>query len=88
MLASPEAPRLGRNAANAAPALKAFHDSRRWCFLKLNPGAEPLKALVEAFLDTWQLGAIDPERVKQQNGWIELLHAELGQAKPPAFFLY
>ena len=75
--------------SDAAPAWpEAFHDSRRWCFLKLNPGAEPLKALVEAFLDTWQLGAIDPERVKQQNGWIELLHAELGQAKPPAFFLY
>jgi hypothetical protein len=32
-----------------------------------------LRALVEAFLDTWQLGSTDPERVKQQNGWIELL---------------
>jgi Novel STAND NTPase 1/TIR domain len=51
----------------------AFADSRRWCFLTLKPGTEPLKALVETFLDTWQLGAIDPERVKQQNGWIELL---------------
>jgi formylglycine-generating enzyme required for sulfatase activity len=51
----------------------AFQDSRRWCFLTLKPGAEPLKALVEPFLDTWQLGATDPERVKQQNGWIELL---------------
>jgi hypothetical protein len=29
--------------------------------------------LVESFLDTWQLGATDPQRVKQQNGWIELL---------------
>ena len=51
----------------------AFRESRRWCFLTLKPGTEPLKALVEAFLDTWQLGATDPERVKQQNGWIELL---------------
>jgi formylglycine-generating enzyme required for sulfatase activity len=50
-----------------------FKDSRRWCFLTLRPGTEPLKALVECFLDTWQLGATDPERVKQQNGWIELL---------------
>jgi TIR domain len=50
-----------------------FAESRRWCFLTLKPGTEPLKALVEAFLDTWQLGATDPERVKQQNGWIELL---------------
>ena len=47
--------------------------SCRWCFLTLKPGTEPLKALVELFLDTWQLGATDPERVKQQNGWIDLL---------------
>src|SRR5262249_33698902 len=33
----------------------------------------PLKTLVERFLDTWQFGATDPERTKQQNGWIELL---------------
>jgi hypothetical protein len=50
-----------------------FQESRRWCFLTLRPGTEPLKALVESFLDTWQLAATDPERVKQQNGWIELL---------------
>jgi formylglycine-generating enzyme required for sulfatase activity len=52
---------------------QAFRGSRRWCFLTLKPGTEPLKALVESFLDTWQLGATDPERVKQQNGWIDLL---------------
>src|SRR5215813_14182595 len=51
----------------------AFRESRRWCFLTLKPGTEPLNALVESFLDTWQLGATDPERAKQQNGWIELL---------------
>jgi formylglycine-generating enzyme required for sulfatase activity len=50
-----------------------FQESRHWCFLTLKPGTEPLKALVEAFLDTWRLGSTDPERVKQQNGWIELL---------------
>ena len=26
------------------------------------PGTDPLKALVEAFLDTWQYAAADPER--------------------------
>jgi len=52
---------------------QAFHDSRQWCFLTLRPGADPLKALVEAFLDIWQYAAADFERVKQQNGWIELL---------------
>jgi len=50
-----------------------FQESRRWCFLNLKPGTEPLKALVESFFDTWRLSATDPERVKQQNGWIELL---------------
>jgi Novel STAND NTPase 1 len=36
---------------------QAFRGSRRWCFLTLKPGTEPLKALIESFLDTWQLGA-------------------------------
>jgi formylglycine-generating enzyme required for sulfatase activity len=58
-------------APNAWP--QVFEDSRRWCFLTLKPGTEPLKSLIGAFLDTWQFGATDPERVKQQNGWIELL---------------
>jgi formylglycine-generating enzyme required for sulfatase activity len=58
-------------APNAWPA--AFQDSRRWCFLSLKPGTDPLKALVESFLDTWQFAATDPDRVKHQNGWIELL---------------
>jgi len=52
---------------------QVFQDSRSWCFLTLKPGTGPLKALVESFFDTWQLGATDPERVKAQNGWIELL---------------
>ena len=29
---------------------QVFQDSRRWCFLKLKPGTEPLRALVEPFL--------------------------------------
>lgn len=52
---------------------QAFSESRRWCFLTLKPGTEPLKALVKTFFDTWQLGATDPKRVEQQNYWIELL---------------
>ena len=50
-----------------------FQNSRQWLFLKLKPGTEPLRALVAAFLDCWQFAATDPERVKHQNGWIELL---------------
>jgi class 3 adenylate cyclase len=56
-----------------APWPHAFHESRQWCFLKLTPGTEPVRALVESFLDTWQFGATDPERAKQQIGWVELL---------------
>ena len=58
-------------APNAWPPV--FQDSRQWCYLSLKPGTDPLKALVEAFLDTWQFGATDFERTKQQNGWLELL---------------
>jgi hypothetical protein len=49
-----------------------FQDSRQWCFLSLKPGTDPLKALVEAFLDTWQFAAADFEQIKQQNGLIGL----------------
>jgi formylglycine-generating enzyme required for sulfatase activity len=58
-------------APNAWPAV--FANSRQWCFLSLKPGTDPLKALVEAFLDTWQFAATDFERIRQQNGLIELL---------------
>ena len=58
-------------AASVWPAV--FAHSRQWCYLTLKPGTDPLKALVEAFLDTWQFDATDFERTKQQNGWIELL---------------
>jgi formylglycine-generating enzyme required for sulfatase activity len=58
-------------APNAWPS--AFKDSRQWCFLSLKPGTDPLKQLVEAFLDTWQYAATDPERVTRQHGWIEAL---------------
>jgi TIR domain len=40
-----------------------FQSSRQWCFLTLKPGAEPIKALVDCFLDAWQFEATDPERV-------------------------
>ena len=26
---------------------RVFHDSRRWCFLRLKPGTDPIRALVE-----------------------------------------
>jgi hypothetical protein len=60
-------------ADTAAKWSHAFEESRRWCFLRLKPGTEPLKALVKAFLDTWHFDAGDPARVKRRNEWVELL---------------
>jgi formylglycine-generating enzyme required for sulfatase activity len=48
----------------------AFNASRRWCFLKLKPGTEPVRALVEPFLWTWQFDAVDPERAELQSTWV------------------
>ncbi len=92
------------DAQASRPWPAVFQNARQWCFLTLNPGVEPLKALVDCFLDAWQFAATDPERVKQQQGWIELLRGkatlsdlidatgrrreELDQPKPPAFCLY
>jgi formylglycine-generating enzyme required for sulfatase activity len=53
----------------AAPWPQAFGDSRRWCFLKLSPGTEPLRALVEPFLRTWQFDAVDPVRTRLLSAW-------------------
>jgi hypothetical protein len=82
----------------------AFQNSRQWCFLTLKPGAEPLKALVDCFLDVWQFEATDPKRFERQRSWIEALRGKatlaelinaterrreaLNQPKPSAFFLY
>jgi formylglycine-generating enzyme required for sulfatase activity len=51
----------------------AFKHSRGWCFLTLRPGAEPIKALVETFLRTWQYDATDSEWEERQKGWVDRL---------------
>ena len=60
-------------AGEADPWPAAFQNSRRWCFLTMRPGTEPIKTLVEAFLDSWQFDAGDPARIKRRNEWMELL---------------
>ena len=50
-----------------------FNASRRWCFLKLKPGSEPVRSLVEPFLWTWQFEATDPKRAKIQSSWVDEL---------------
>ena len=89
----------------ATPWPAAFHDSRGWCFLKMQPGTDPIKALVEPFLKTWQIDSTDPKWEERRSDWIAALttgkatlsglldaterrYQELGQPKPPAFFLY
>src|SRR5262249_53889076 len=52
---------------------KVFHNSRQWCFLVVRPGAEPLKALVEPFLQTWQHEVTDPGWEARRSGWIDRL---------------
>ena len=82
----------------------AFDHSRQWCFLTLRPGTDPLKALVEAFLDRWDFEG-EGERIKEQNALVALLrerqarlsdlldaterrYRKLARPAPPAFFLY
>jgi formylglycine-generating enzyme required for sulfatase activity len=52
---------------------EVFQKSRRWCYLSLKPGTEPVKALVESFVNTWQFTATDPMRSDHQHGWIDRL---------------
>ncbi|HEY5064037.1 MAG TPA: formylglycine-generating enzyme family protein, partial [Xanthobacteraceae bacterium] len=58
-------------AAGAWP--QAFKDSRAWCVLTLRPGTEPVRALVEPFIRTWQFDPTDPRRETRQTEWIENL---------------
>jgi hypothetical protein len=58
-------------AAGAWP--QTFNQSRGWCVLTLKPGAEPVRALVEPFIRTWQFDATDPRRDTRLNEWIDAL---------------
>jgi TIR domain len=57
----------------AGPWPPAFQESRRWCFLTLKPGAEPVRALVEPFLWIWQFEAFDPKRAELLLSWVDRL---------------
>jgi formylglycine-generating enzyme required for sulfatase activity len=70
-----------QGADNAGPWPPVFWDSRRWCFLALKPGTDPIRAIVEAFTDTWQFAATDPQRVDHLKGWIKRLRD--GEATVP-----
>ncbi len=57
----------------AGPWPQALSESRHWCFLRLKPGTEPVRALVESFLWTWQFDAVDPKRAELLSSWVSRL---------------
>ncbi len=63
------------HAANAGPWPPVFHDSRRWCFLTLRPGTEPVRTLVEPFIRAWQFDTTDPLREERLNEWADRLQS-------------
>ena len=63
-------------AAGAWP--QAFSQSRGWCVLTLKPGVEPVRALVEPFIRTWQFDPTDPLRDTRLNEWIDALVEKRG----------
>ena len=58
-----------------SPWPAVFQDSRRWCVLAMRPGTEPVGALVEAFLETWQLDRTSTEWPDRRAEWVEKLVA-------------
>ena len=60
-------------AGGSKPWPAGFQDSRRWCFLTLRPGTAPVGALVEAFLETWQLDRTSTEWPARRADWVEKL---------------
>jgi hypothetical protein len=65
-------PELAKD-AGAWPLL--FDRSRHWCFLTLQPGTEPVRALAEPFIRAWQFDATDPRREERLNEWSDRLRA-------------
>jgi formylglycine-generating enzyme required for sulfatase activity len=60
-------------AKNAEGWPQVFSESRTWCVLTLKPGTEPVRALVEPFIRTWQFDPTDPRRETRLNEWTNSL---------------
>ena len=52
---------------------QGLSESRHWCALTLMPGTEPVRALVEPFIRTWQFDSTDPRRETRLIEWTESL---------------
>ncbi|HVZ19128.1 MAG TPA: SUMF1/EgtB/PvdO family nonheme iron enzyme [Terriglobales bacterium] len=61
------------------PWPRSLNESRSWCFLKLRPGTDPVRALVEPFLHIWQFEPDDPVRGRLLSDWtINLTRGSIG----------
>ena len=60
-------------AGNGGVWPQAFNDSRGWCVLKLKPGTEPVRALVEPFIRNLAVRSHRPAPRTRQTEWIENL---------------
>lgn len=61
--------------AKQTPWPSVLQDSRAWYIVTVRPGTAPISALVEAFIDTWQLDRTSTEWPTQRADWIEKLVA-------------
>ena len=64
-----------RFATDAAPWPTALQDSRRWCYIRINPGTDAIAALVGGFWKLWDADLTNSEEVKRKKDWIEDLRA-------------
>ncbi len=51
----------------------ALQDSARWRYLRLQPGSQPITALVETLLGTWQLERSETGWSRERAEWVEKL---------------
>jgi hypothetical protein len=49
----------------------AFRESRRWSFLTMQPGTEPIRSLIEAFLETWHLDRTTTDWPNRRAEWVD-----------------
>jgi hypothetical protein len=49
--------------------------SRGWYFIKMQPGDDPLRALVEPFVRTWRFDTTDPLRETRLRDWMSSLQS-------------
>ena len=92
---------LGPNAQSWPEVLK---DSRRWGFLTMKPGDDPIRALAGAFTSQWFDKPTDAQMFEQTDAWSERLSAKgrisdlidateghfssIGVTSPSRYFLY